>query len=99
VGYARLKGHPTPPNEPTLSREWRRRQPALARSWNWSPPGRVSRVGLRRFELLKRTYYSSSYAINREDLDAVAAAVRTLRDLVERLCRERLAKLRSAAGF
>lgn len=52
----------------------------------------------RRFELLKRAYvearYSASYEITPEDLDAIEAMVRDLRNIVEVLCQERLAKLR-----
>ena len=60
---------------------------------------RATRLDRRRFELLKRAYvearYSPSYNIEIEDLNALATAVRHLRDLVELLCDERLAALRS----
>jgi len=34
-----------------------------------------------------------------EDLEALAAAARNLREIVERLCQEQLDRLRSAAGL
>lgn len=62
---------------------------------------RATRIDRRRFELLKRAYvearYSASYEISAEDLDAIAASVQRLRDVVEMLCRERLAELRLRA--
>jgi uncharacterized protein len=64
---------------------------------------RAARVDRRRFELLKRAYvearYSSSYEIAGDDLDAIAASVKRLRDIVEQLCRERLEQLRRDAGL
>lgn len=64
---------------------------------------RATRIDRRRFELLKRAYvearYSASYEIGSEDLDAIAAAVAGLRNIVEELCRERLEKLAEAAGL
>lgn len=64
---------------------------------------RETRADRRRFELLKRAYvearYSASYVIGADDLDAVAASVTRLRDIVETLCRERLALLRANAGL
>lgn len=64
---------------------------------------RATRVDRRRFELLKRAYvearYSSSYEIAGDDLDAIAASVKRLRDIVEQLCRERLEQLRRDAGL
>ncbi len=63
---------------------------------------RQSKIDRRRFELLKRAYvearYSPSYAIGADDLDALAASVDRLSATVERLCRERLDKLREAAA-
>ncbi|QDX26992.1 HEPN domain-containing protein [Sphingomonas suaedae] len=60
---------------------------------------RETRIDRRRFELLKRAYvearYSPSYVIGTEDLAALAASVKRLRDVVELLCKERLAQLRS----
>lgn len=62
---------------------------------------RSTRIDRRRFELLKRAYvearYSPSYEIGIDDLNALASAVSRLRDLVEQLCVERLAELRSGA--
>ncbi len=55
-----------------------------------------------RFERLKRAYvearYSASYSITTEDLDALAASVSRLRDIVEEVCRERLAELEAEAA-
>lgn len=63
---------------------------------------RATRSDRRRFELLKRAYvearYSPSYSIEIDDLNALSVAVRQLRDLVEQLCHERLAVLRSEVG-
>jgi len=71
-------------------------EPRLILAWP-----RATKVDRRRFELLKRAYvearYSANYAISREDLDALAAGVRRLRDLVEAVSRERLEELRGAA--
>jgi len=51
------------------------------------------------FERLKRTYgearYSDSYAITADDLDALATSIARLRDIVEEVCRERLAALKA----
>lgn len=64
---------------------------------------RDTRLARRRFELLKRAYvearYSPSYDIGVDDLDALAASVKRLRDIVEQICLERLAELRAAAGL
>ncbi|MBU0823640.1 MAG: DNA-binding protein, partial [Alphaproteobacteria bacterium] len=64
---------------------------------------RATRVDRRRFELLKRAYvearYSPSYEINIEDLDALAASVERLRDVVEQLCIEQLGELKSAVSL
>jgi predicted nucleotidyltransferase len=72
-------------------------EPRLVEAWP-----RATKIDRRRFELLKRAYvearYSASYEISREDIDALTASVRRLRDLVEAVCRERLEELRRAAG-
>ncbi|MCW3838169.1 HEPN domain-containing protein [Sphingomonas canadensis] len=69
------------------------KDPRLIDAWP-----RATRIDRRRFELLKRAYvearYSPSYEIGADDLDALAAAVRRLRDVVETLSLERLAQLR-----
>ena len=74
------------------------KEPRLIDAWP-----RAGRIDRRRFELLKRAYvearYSSSYEIGVEDLNAVAASVCRLRDIVELLCRERLDQLRIDAGL
>jgi len=62
---------------------------------------RDTRIDRRRFELLKRAYvearYSPNYEISAEDLEALAACVARLRDLVERVCKERLTVLKHEA--
>ena len=64
---------------------------------------RGARVDRRRFELLKRAYvearYSPSYEISIDDLDALTASVKRLRDIVEQLCSDRLAELRASIGI
>lgn len=64
---------------------------------------RATRIDRRRFELLKRAYvearYSASYEIGNDDLDALSEAVRSLRDIVEIVSRERLETLRIDAGL
>lgn len=64
---------------------------------------RETRIDRRRFELLKRAYvearYLPSYEIGVDDLEALAASVKRLRDIVEQVCLERLAELRAAAGL
>ncbi|MEI4507439.1 HEPN domain-containing protein [Sphingopyxis sp. CCNWLW253] len=74
------------------------REPQLIEAWP-----RDSKLDRRRFELLKRAYvearYSPNYEVTVEDLEALAAAARNLREIVERLCREQLDRLRSAAGL
>jgi predicted nucleotidyltransferase len=63
---------------------------------------RNARVDRRRFELLKRAYvearYSDSYEIDAEDLDALTRSVEALHELVEALCRQRIAELAAAIG-
>ncbi|NML06782.1 HEPN domain-containing protein [Sphingomonas sp. G-3-2-10] len=72
------------------------KEPRLINAWP-----RDTRLDRRRFELLKRAYvearYSPSYEIGTDDLDALAASVKRLRDIVEQLCLERLGELRAAA--
>jgi predicted nucleotidyltransferase len=62
---------------------------------------RATKLERRRFELLKRAYvearYSSSYAVETADLEALTASVERLRDIVEEVSRERLEALRAAA--
>jgi len=73
------------------------KEPRLVEAWP-----RASRIDRRRFELLKRAYvearYSPSYEISIDDLDALSASVKQLREIVEQLCLERLADLRADAG-
>lgn len=63
---------------------------------------RDTKLDRARFERLKRAYvearYSASYAIAVEDLEALAASIRRLRDIVIALCEERLEELRAQAG-
>ena len=72
-------------------------EPRLIEAWP-----RATRIDRRRFELLKRAYvearYSAGYSITTEDLDALAASVSRLRDIVEQVCRERLAELEAEAA-
>lgn len=72
-------------------------EPRLIDAWP-----RDRRLDRRRFQLLKRAYvearYSTAYEISLEDLNAILECVRTLRDSVELVSRERLDKLRRAAG-
>lgn len=74
------------------------KEPRLVAAWP-----RETRADRRRFELLKRAYvearYSASYVIDAGDLDAVAASVKRLRNIVETLCRERLELLHADAGL
>lgn len=73
------------------------KDPRLVDAW-----ARETRLDRRRFELLKRAYvearYSASYAITTDDLEALAAAIGRLRDLVAALCGERLARLKADAA-
>ncbi len=63
---------------------------------------RTTKLDRRRFELLKRAYvearYSSNYEIGLDDLQAIAVAVRTLRDAVETTSRDWLDTLRHQAA-
>jgi predicted nucleotidyltransferase/HEPN domain-containing protein len=72
-------------------------EPRLIEAWP-----RDSRLDRRRFQLLKRAYvearYSTAYEISFEELDAILACVRALRDIVAQVSRERLEELRAAAG-
>jgi HEPN domain-containing protein len=72
-------------------------EPRLIEAWP-----RATKLERRRFELLKRAYvearYSASYEISRDDLDALTASVRRLRDLVEQVSVERIEKLRRGSG-
>ena len=62
---------------------------------------RETRLDRRRFELLKRAYvearYSDQYDASPEDLEWLAQAARTLRDLVAELCESRIEALRLKA--
>lgn len=73
------------------------KEPRLVKAWP-----RETRQDRSRFERLKRAYvearYSASYAITPEDLQALAAAIICLRDIVATLCEERLAELKVQAG-
>lgn len=74
------------------------KEPRLIEGWP-----RETRIDRRRFELLKRAYvearYAASFEITSEDLAAIAASVRSLRDIVESVSLEWLEKLRSDAGL
>lgn len=74
------------------------RESGLVAAW---PRG--TKLDRRRFELLKRAYvearYSPSYDISIDDLEVLAASATNLRNIVERLCRERLDQVRSDAGL
>ncbi len=73
------------------------KEPRLIDAWP-----RETKKDRARFERLKRAYvearYSASYSITTEDLDALAASVARLRDIVEQVCRERLAELEAEAA-
>lgn len=62
---------------------------------------REQKIDRRRFETLKRAYvearYSDQYDISVEDLEALTASARRLRDLVDETCRVRLAVLKLEA--
>ncbi len=68
------------------------REPKLVEAWL-----RETKLDRRRFELLKRAYvearYSANYSISIEDLDALYASVKRLRDIVAKLCEARIAEL------
>jgi predicted nucleotidyltransferase/HEPN domain-containing protein len=73
------------------------KEPRLIEAWP-----RETKKDRARFERLKRAYvearYSAGYSITTEDLDALAASVLRLRDIVEQVCRERLAELEAEAA-
>ena len=73
------------------------KEPRLIAAWP-----RATKLDRRRFELAKRAYvearYSASYEIGVDDLAAITAAVRSLRDTVEMVSREWLAGQRGQAG-
>ncbi len=68
------------------------KEPRLIEAWP-----RATKIDRRRFELLKRAYvearYSPNYTISIEDLDALYASVKRLRDIVAKLCEVRIAEL------
>lgn len=68
------------------------KEPRLVAAWP-----RATKPDRSRFERLKRAYvearYSASYAISTDDLDALAASVTNLRDMVEAVSRERLKEI------
>lgn len=63
---------------------------------------REQRIDKRRFETLKRAYvearYSDQYDVSPEDLEALSASAKLLRDLVAQVCEERIEALRGAAA-
>ena len=73
------------------------KEPRLIEAWP-----RETKKDRARFERLKRAYvearYSAGYSITTEDLDALAASVSRLRDIVEQVSRERLAELEAEAA-
>jgi len=73
-------------------------EPRLIEAWP-----RDHRIDRRRFQLLKRAYvearYSTAYEINADELSAILASVRRLRDIVSEVSEERLAHLRQTAGL
>jgi uncharacterized protein len=74
------------------------KDPRLVNSWP-----RATKLDRRRFELTKRAYvearYSSSYAIDTDDLGTITKAVRALRDAVETVSREWLDTLREKVAL
>jgi predicted nucleotidyltransferase len=72
------------------------KEPRLVEAWP-----RDTKRDRARFERLKRAYvearYSASYSITTDDLDVLAASIARLRDIVEEVCRERLAELEAKA--
>ncbi|MDR3511028.1 MAG: HEPN domain-containing protein [Caulobacteraceae bacterium] len=74
------------------------KEPRLIDAWP-----RATRIDRRRFELAKRAYvearYSASYEIGADDLAAITAAARKLREVVEAVSREWLEDLREKAGL
>lgn len=74
------------------------KEPRLIDAWP-----RATKIDRRRFELAKRAYvearYSTNYDIAMDDLLAIAASVRRLRDIVESISREWLEALRPKPGL
>ena len=74
------------------------KEPRLIDSWP-----RATKLDRRRFELAKRAYvearYSTNYKISLDDLMAIAAAVRSLRNIVETVSLEWIDALRQKAGL
>jgi predicted nucleotidyltransferase len=74
------------------------KEPRLIASWP-----RATKIDRRRFELTKRAYvearYAKNYEINADDLTAITAAVRKLRETVETVSREWLETLRQKASL
>jgi predicted nucleotidyltransferase/HEPN domain-containing protein len=74
------------------------KEPRLIDSWP-----RATKVDRRRFELAKRAYvearYATSYVIDVDDLQAITAAVKKLREIVEAVSREWIDGLREKAGL
>ena len=72
------------------------KEPRLVEAWP-----RDTKLDRARFERLKRAYvearYSASYEITADDLEALAASVERLREIVVALCTERLEELKRAA--
>jgi len=73
------------------------KEPRLIDSWP-----RSTKLDRRRFELAKRAYvearYSASFEVGTDDLAAITAAIRSLRDTVEAVSREWLEALREKAN-
>jgi predicted nucleotidyltransferase/HEPN domain-containing protein len=73
------------------------KEPRLVDSWP-----RATKLDRRRFELAKRAYvearYSASFEVGTDDLAAITAAIRSLRDTVEAVSREWLEALREKAN-
>jgi predicted nucleotidyltransferase len=73
-------------------------EPRLIEAWP-----RATRIDRRRFELVKRAYvearYAASFEIGTDDLVALSQSVRTLRDIVETVSRERIESLARDAGL
>ena len=74
------------------------KEPRLIDCWP-----RATKLDRRRFELAKRAYvearYSTNYKISLDDLTAIAAAVRSLRNIVETVSQEWIDALRQKAGL
>ena len=68
------------------------KDPRLVEAWP-----RRTKLERGRFEKLKRAYvearYSASYEITGDDLDALAASIVLLRDIVATLCEDRLSRV------